>query len=646
MALSGSINTNDYDGRYYTLSWEATQSVTDNTSTVSWTLSTTGGKTWYAERTLKVVVAGKTVVNKTDRVERYAGTVASGTISISHNGDGTASFSVSIEAAVYYSSINCTCSTTFTLNTIPRASTISVNTLTLGTAGIITISPANSNFTHTLSYLWGDTTESGLNNGKGYKGTIATQTSETEVSWAPSKDLANVIPNALSGVGSLICDTYSGSTKVGSSNITFTAKVPDDIIPSIDSASISIDNSDNSVVSDWGLYVLGYSKAQITASATGSYKSTISSFTISGGYSATKSGSSLNYTGIELTSSGEKSFSVIAKDSRGRNSASKNAGSIMVYAYSKPTMSYFSVSRSSNDPTKIVAKANWSYASVNGKNSTTATLKYKKTTETSWSTYGTISKNASTTLSTTFEETSSYNFQVIVTDSLSNSASAETKVSTVKVLLDFRAGGKGLGIGKIAETDALEVGMSSKFSSDIYLANDCSIHSYDKSNTEMNVFKGVSAAGNTLIGYGQYTNGSGNTHIYGNDVLIYSAASGVESGLRPYYRKGDTITMSQDMPTTGYITNSGKTIYFIVPLTKPVLGNPTVTASSDKGFIVRQNEKYLYGGTSYSDYVIPSSYSAYLSPYGIRIAATFDVSTNAINNSPCGIDWSGIITFS
>ena len=84
MATSGSFNTSSYDGRYYQLSWTATQSVTNNQSTISWTLKALGGNSsWYAERTVKVVLAGATVYSKTDRVSRYTGTVASGLTSMS-----------------------------------------------------------------------------------------------------------------------------------------------------------------------------------------------------------------------------------------------------------------------------------------------------------------------------------------------------------------------------------------------------------------------------------------------------------------------------------------------------------------------------------------------------------------------------------
>lgn len=489
MALSGSVSTSGYQGRYVKLSWTATQSVANNTSTIKWTLKGAGNASsnWYKAGGFYVKIAGTVVCNwSTDtRITLYNGTeVASGSLTVNHAADGTKSFSVSVEAGIYTYARNCSGSDSFTLDTIPRASSISVGTLTMGTSGNITISRASSSFTHTLSYAWGDTSETGIANGKGYKGTIVSKTSNTTVSWTPPLKLANVIPSATSGVGSLTCDTYSGSTKVGSKSITFTCNVPSSVKPSITSASVVIDNSKNSVIEGWGLYVVGYSKAKIVAAASGSYKSTISSFTVSGGYSTTQSGTSLEWTGALFTTSGSKSFNVIAKDTRGRSSESESAGSITVYAYSNPAISLFTAERSSTDSKKVIVKANWTFSSVNNKNSASATLYYKLSTSSSWTTYGTIAKNTSVTLDASFDEAHSYNFRVIVSDSVGNKAQEETFVSTISVLLDFRAGGKGLGIGKIAETDSMEIDMDAKFMRSVYIYVDGSpvtLESYIKS---------------------------------------------------------------------------------------------------------------------------------------------------------------------
>lgn len=122
MALTGSVSTSKYDGRYLKLSWTATQNIANNTSTIKWTLSAVGGNSsWYATRNVTVTIDGDTVYTRSGRVEQYTGTISSGSKTLTHNNTtGAKSFTVSVRAAIYTSSVNCTGSKTFTLDTIPR----------------------------------------------------------------------------------------------------------------------------------------------------------------------------------------------------------------------------------------------------------------------------------------------------------------------------------------------------------------------------------------------------------------------------------------------------------------------------------------------------------------------------------------------
>lgn len=121
MALSGSVSTNKYDGRYIKLAWTATQSVANNTSTIKWTLSAVGGNVkWYKTGPVTCVINGQTVYSSSSRVSMYTGTISSGTLTIAHDTNGSKSFSVSISAAIYTSAVNCTGSGSFTLDKIPR----------------------------------------------------------------------------------------------------------------------------------------------------------------------------------------------------------------------------------------------------------------------------------------------------------------------------------------------------------------------------------------------------------------------------------------------------------------------------------------------------------------------------------------------
>lgn len=472
MALSGTVNSSSYEGRYVQLTWSASQSVANNTSTISWELKGAGNAqaTWYKAGGFYVSIDGNVVCNwSTDtRITLYNGTsIASGSLTLSHSSDGSKSFSVSIQAGIYTYARNCSGSGSFTLNTIARASqpsciTYPNNTQNVGNLGsTITIHMnKKANFKHTVRYVWGNTS-----------GTIATNVVDN-CQWTIPLSLANQIPNSTSGYGTIYVDTYNGSTKIGTKSCRFDATVPTSVKPTINSAKVAIDNSANSVIAGWGLYVVGYSKAKITAAASGSYGSTVSSFVVGGGYSTTQSGSSLSYTGGKFTSSGNKTFNVVAKDSRGRSSDTKQAGTITVYAYSNPTITALSVQRSSSNAKKITVRANWNFSSVNGKNSATATLYYKRSTSSGWTTYGTISKNTDVTLTTDFAEEYSYNFRIIVRDAVGNSAQDESFISTIDVLLDFKAGGKGLGVGKIAETDSMEVALDARFMGTVYIYDD------------------------------------------------------------------------------------------------------------------------------------------------------------------------------
>ena len=169
------------------------------------------------------------------------------------------------------------------------------------------------------------------------------------------------------------------------------------------------------------------------------------------------------------------------------------------------------------------------------------------------------------------------------------------------------------------------------------------IYAWTDSKGNIPVFEGVSSSGNTVINYGGYSNKCGGTNIYGTDVLLYSANAG-NSGYRPYFRAGDVITASL-IHTAGFVSTDSTTVYFTIPLTRYVLGDPTITFTSTTGFMIRQNGKYTHGSTS-ETYVKPKSVTVSVNNFGIRVNAVFSKKTNAVNNTPCGIAWGGTITFS
>lgn len=169
--------------------------------------------------------------------------------------------------------------------------------------------------------------------------------------------------------------------------------------------------------------------------------------------------------------------------------------------------------------------------------------------------------------------------------------------------------------------------------------------------TDGKVVKMVQISGNndTLLGYGGYMNKSGNSHICGNDIKYFVASAGDDVSYRPYYRVGDTIDIV--VKTSGFVTASGAAVAFTIPLTKPVIGNPTAEVTSTSTFILRQNGNYTHGSNGGSNPVVNAKAKSYSieSNYnsGIVITATFDSSSGAgsvENNSHIGVAWSGKIT--
>ena len=134
MASSGNFSTNKYSGSLGTcglnLSWSITsQSIVNNTSTIHWVLKsngTMGSGQWYKAGPVTVVIGGKTVLSISSRfnMNGSGGFSRNGNVVITHNEDGSKSVSMSVKAAIYSASVNCTGSKSYTLTKINRCALI------------------------------------------------------------------------------------------------------------------------------------------------------------------------------------------------------------------------------------------------------------------------------------------------------------------------------------------------------------------------------------------------------------------------------------------------------------------------------------------------------------------------------------------
>lgn len=451
MASSGSFSGSIKDGHYTVrVDWSQAKNVADNTSTITckiylvndWSLSI------YSRDTNTMTIDG-TAQNFTSPAISSTGTHLLGTVSktVTHGSDGSKSVSMSVAfkiqatlSGTYYDSI--TASANVTLDSIPRASTVSAGNTAMGTATAVTISRASTAFTHTLTYAFGSAT-----------GTIATKTSSTSVAWTPPLSLANQIPKAVTGTCTITCTTYNGNTNIGSKTCTLTLSVPASVKPTI--SGLSAGRVDGEVPAAWGMYVQTKSKAKLTINgAAGSYGSTISSYAITGGgYTSTAS----SFTTGFLNTAGTITFTATVTDSRGVSAAA--TASITVQAYAPPSfLSYQSQRCLSNgtvneDGTYIRGLLNFTYASCGGKNTVAGSIRFKRTTATAWTaggafTSGTAAVFGAGAISTEY----SFDVEYTLKDAFSTVAIQDV-VSTAAVVMDLKKGGRGVAVGKVAEKD-------------------------------------------------------------------------------------------------------------------------------------------------------------------------------------------------
>ena len=479
MALSGSFNTSGYDGRHWHFSWTATQNVGANTSTISYKVEAAGGNAgWYMCGPCKVVVAGKTVYNNTGRWKQYKGTLHSGTITVRHNNNGTASFSASISSAIYYYADGTgNGSKTWSLNTIPRASQPSVNTWpdTVSSVNIgdsITIHMnKKASFTHKVTATFGNKTE------------VVTNSCVNNVVWNgfTLAKFAGQIPNATSGTLTFTVDTMNGSKKIGTKTVSVTANLPSTVVPSCSISSLT--NTNNS----FGCYAKLLSGVKVKPTAAGVYGSTIRTLKISVTDMNDKTASSgTEYTFDPFQKIGSKKITVSATDSRGRSAITSM--SITVVDYSFPT-ARISASRGTGSTTNnFVADDTGDHAkissigSVSGISGNTITpiLQYKVASQTAWTNIPVSASSTSfnDTCIISVSDTQAYDIRLIVRDKAGREAIATMTLSNGFATMDYKAGGDGIAFGKTANRAGIDCAMLIRILKGMQLMNETTSGGY------------------------------------------------------------------------------------------------------------------------------------------------------------------------
>lgn len=336
---------------------------------------------------------------------------------LSHSADGkktiVITFSFDGKLSSYYP--NGSISRTIELPTIPRTSSVTCAGGNIGSATTININRASSTFTHTLTYSF-----------LGLTGTIATKTSSTSIGWTIPTSFYSKIPNANSGKGTITCSTYSGNTLIGTSTCTFNAFV----VNSNPTISGTVEDTNTSAIQATGnknKLIRYISNAKVVITATAKNSATISSVkVVNGSQTKTTATSTIN-----AVDSGTFNLSCI--DSRGLSASATVTKTLVEYI--KPVITGVILNRPSTTSNTINASVqglcfNGSFGAKT--NSFELKWRYKKSTDTSWGNYTTVTATRtgnnftfSGELGKNFSYTEAFNFEFVLNDYfMSNTYSA------------------------------------------------------------------------------------------------------------------------------------------------------------------------------------------------------------------------------
>ncbi len=344
-----------------------------------------------------------------------------------------------------------------TYETNDQPSTVAPITVTAGQTATITISNAKlSSLNHKLNIYFGNATSGVMTVAKG----VGTKTYAIPLSWLNEK------PDIYAGQGTIYCDTYNGSTLVGSTTAIITVIPPDSAGPSV---TLSVART-GSVPSTWGLYIQKFSGVDLTASGSAQYGATIASVVFSDGVKDTNNTNLAHVSSI--TSSGQVTYSVTVTDSRGLQATASQT--ISVVPYEVPIITNVRVRRCNSSGqtvdangypldsgTSISALASVAFPSYNNHNSVTIVLQVQKSDGT-WINVATLTNgvtqvcSAPSGLSGGFQTNKIFRLRIIATDALGGQGMANTFVEVPGMLMHAKDDNSGMAFGMPAEREGFE----------------------------------------------------------------------------------------------------------------------------------------------------------------------------------------------
>lgn len=314
------------------------------------------------------------------------------------------------------------------------ASRVACASFNIGTNTTISITRDNKVYTHTITYKFGSAT-----------GTIATKTSQTSIVWSPTAStLYAQIPNAVSGYGTITCQTYNGSTLIGTTTAGFYAyAVKSECLPTVTATIVDTNASTIALTGNSSNLICYVSKPKVTLTATAKNNATIKSRQIYNPVGLTATTSPYTFDTVY-----SKEFRCTATDSRGyATTITKETGFIEYEPCHFITTPIIERTESTSTTATINIKG-YCFKGNFGVADNTLTLKYRYKTASgsygsyvtisgvTWNTDGTFTASASVPNLSLSEQ---YKFEVIAQDKLTSFGDGE-EILLTQGIGDLRIG--------------------------------------------------------------------------------------------------------------------------------------------------------------------------------------------------------------
>lgn len=452
MARSGSISKSAGFGNV-TLSWTlVSQTASAKQSKISYelTIYRSSNISSTADKAYSIQINGTTVASGTNTIGGSGTkTLASGTHTLTHDSNGectfTLAFSQEIEinwSSKWIGTLSASGSGTLDPITLATVPTLSASTVEIGSTITIRLPRDKSTYYHTLRYSWGSQLVNSL---------IATNVGTSYI-WVIPDFFMQYIPNGDSGTCYLHVTTYDDSGTIGTNTITFKCTVPADVVPVINSVTLS--DTGSPVAAGWGVWVQGKSMLHVKTSATAQGGASIRSYAVAYGNTYLY-GADIDI--ATLDTSGSQTVHIYAIDSRGRSAHVTRT--ITVQPYSDPLVEVATIERtnSSGVPVdngtyaKLTLKASASSVSYN--NTATARVYHMRSDLSSWTL--TRSMNVaysydSSVLISGMVSSYTYAYKIEITDAFTTTTALLT-LNAEGAVIGWLAGGIGVSFGKAAE---------------------------------------------------------------------------------------------------------------------------------------------------------------------------------------------------